>query len=73
MREAFDDPQVNARGMRLVDHRGWEHVGTPIKFADEPGQPSFEAPAHGAHSEEIIRSLGFDDAALRAMKQKSVY
>ena len=73
LREAFDDPQVIARGMRLVDHRGWEHVGTPIKFADEPGQQSFEAPAHGAHSEEIIRSLGFDDAELRAMSQKGVY
>ncbi len=73
LREAFDDPQVIARGMRLIDHRGWEHVGTPIKFADEPGQQSFEAPAHGAHTEEIIRSLGFDDAELRAMNQKGVY
>lgn len=73
LREAFDDPQVTARGMRLVDDRGWEHVGTPIKFADEPAQLCFEAPAHGAHAEEIIRDLGFDDAERRAMKQKGVY
>ena len=73
LRQAFDDPQVRAREMRLVDHRGWEHVGMPIKFALEPGHLSFEAPAHGQHSAEIIRSLGYGDADLREMKERGVF
>jgi crotonobetainyl-CoA:carnitine CoA-transferase CaiB-like acyl-CoA transferase len=59
--------------MLVEDQRGWEHLGIPIKFADEPGTIRFDPPAHGEHSEEILRGLGYSDAELAAMKADGVY
>ena len=67
LREAFDDPQAEARGMRLRDADGLEHIGLPVKFRDEPGQPRFTLPAIGEHNRLILRTLGYDDAAIDAM------
>lgn len=44
LREAFDDPNTIARGMVLRDERGSEFIGTPIKFAREPGRPVLTVP-----------------------------
>lgn len=72
MRQAADDPQVRFREMIVEDGRGWEHLGTPLKFRDEPGQQSFELPGRGEHSEEIVRGLGFDEAEIAALKRDEV-
>ncbi len=69
LREAFDDPQAAARGMRLVDADGHEHIGVPIKFAAEPARPRFELPRIGADNERILAGLGYsaeEIARLRA-------
>ena len=50
LREAFDDSHANARGMRLVDPEGREHIGTPIKFRNEPGRIDFTVPRQGEHT-----------------------
>jgi crotonobetainyl-CoA:carnitine CoA-transferase CaiB-like acyl-CoA transferase len=50
LREAFDDSHAIARGMRLVDPAGREHIGTPIKFRNEPGRIDFSLPAQGEHT-----------------------
>jgi len=73
LREALDDPQTRAREMVLVDERGWEHLGIPVKFAREPGRVRFELPAHGQHSAEIIRGLGYGEAELRALKERGIW
>jgi crotonobetainyl-CoA:carnitine CoA-transferase CaiB-like acyl-CoA transferase len=73
LREGLDDPQTRHRAMLVEDQRGWEHLGIPIKFADEPGSIRFDPPAHGEHSEEILRGLGYSDAELAAMKADGVY
>jgi crotonobetainyl-CoA:carnitine CoA-transferase CaiB-like acyl-CoA transferase len=73
LREAFDDPQANARGMRLVDELGQEHIGLPIKFSDEPGRPDFRLPRLGEHTEEVLRSAGYDDAGLAALRDAGAY
>jgi crotonobetainyl-CoA:carnitine CoA-transferase CaiB-like acyl-CoA transferase len=57
--EVLDDPQYRDRGMVLTDARGWDHLGTPIKFAAEPGVPVLEAPALGQHSTEILATAGY--------------
>jgi crotonobetainyl-CoA:carnitine CoA-transferase CaiB-like acyl-CoA transferase len=72
LREGLDDPQARHRGMVLEDARGWEHLGIPVAFADEPGRVRFDPPAHGEHSEEILRTLGYSDAELAAMKADGV-
>jgi crotonobetainyl-CoA:carnitine CoA-transferase CaiB-like acyl-CoA transferase len=73
LREGLDDPQTRHRAMVVEDGRGWEHLGIPIKFSDEPGQIRFDPPAHGQHSEEILRALGYAEAELAAMKSDGVY
>jgi len=67
LREAFDDPHASARGMHLVDDLGQEHIGVPIKFADEPGRADFALPALGQHTEEILRGVGYTDVELAAL------
>jgi crotonobetainyl-CoA:carnitine CoA-transferase CaiB-like acyl-CoA transferase len=73
LRAGLDDPQVRHRAMVVEDARGWEHIGLPIKFADEPGRIDFGLPELGAHSEDILRGLGYEEAELAAMKAKGVY
>ena len=68
LREAFDDPHTNARGMHLVDERGQEHVGLAIKFAREPGRANFRPPQLGEHTDEVLRGLGYSDAELIALR-----
>jgi crotonobetainyl-CoA:carnitine CoA-transferase CaiB-like acyl-CoA transferase len=73
LREGLDDPQVRAREMVVLDQRGWEHIGLPVKFRDEPGRVDPALPEPGEHSEAILRGLGYDDAELCAMKAKGVF
>ncbi len=73
LREGLDDPQVRAREMVVQDQRGWEHIGLPVKFQDEPGRVDPALPERGEHSEAILRALGYDDAELGAMKAKGVF
>jgi crotonobetainyl-CoA:carnitine CoA-transferase CaiB-like acyl-CoA transferase len=54
MREAFSDEQTIAREMRLLDELGQEHIGLPIKFANEPGHANFRLPEPGEHTQEIL-------------------
>ena len=72
LREGLDDPQVRAREMVLVDERGFEHIGTPIKFRHEPTRIGFALPAKGEHSAAILRELGYDEAALAAMQGEGI-
>ena len=70
--EALEDPHFKARGMVLKDARGWDHLGVPIRFRDEPGRPDFAPPAHGQHTSGILRSLGYADGEIAQLKAKGV-
>ena len=67
LREALDDPHLCARNMVIEDARGWEHVGNPLHFEDEPPTPTLVLPDLGQHSLEILADLGYDRAALDAL------
>ena len=70
--EVLEDPHFKARGMVLKDGRGWDHLGVPIKFADEPAQPNFDPPAHGQHSLEILRGLDYSANAIAKLVSDGV-
>jgi crotonobetainyl-CoA:carnitine CoA-transferase CaiB-like acyl-CoA transferase len=66
--EAYADPQIASQEMVLaVEHPGRGTVrmtGFPIKFADAPCRVRHPAPALGAHTAEVLRAAGFDDAEI---------
>jgi crotonobetainyl-CoA:carnitine CoA-transferase CaiB-like acyl-CoA transferase len=70
--EALEDAHFKARGMVLKDARGWDHLGVPIAFRDEPGKPDFEPPAHGQHSREVLRTLGYSEADIERLASRGV-
>ncbi|MBT6278158.1 MAG: CoA transferase, partial [Chromatiales bacterium] len=73
LREAFNDPHAQAREMVVKDHRGWEHVGIPIKFRAEPGAQSFALPALGEHTDELLSSLGYSEADIDAARAAGAF
>ncbi|HLE66095.1 MAG TPA: CoA transferase, partial [Burkholderiales bacterium] len=70
--EALEDPHFKARGMLLKDSRGWDHIGVPIRFSGEPGRTSFRLPAHGEHSSQILRGLGYSESEIERMSKDGV-
>ncbi|MCB1746821.1 MAG: CoA transferase [Gammaproteobacteria bacterium] len=73
LREAVDDPQLRHRQMIVEDERGWEHIGTPLKFRHEPGELKFTFAQPGEHTETVLRELGYDAAAIAAMKAEGAF
>lgn len=84
--QAFADPQVRARGLRIEQERypGAEPppgetinrvVGTasPLRLADTPPTLRYAPPALGQHTDEVLRErLGLDAAQVQALRQKGV-
>lgn len=70
LKDAFEDPFTEERGMVFTDDRGNRHVGPPIKFQNEPPQPSSNVPEFGEHSEAIANEAGLSDEAIAALKMK---
>ena len=51
--EAFQDPNLLARGMVLTDETGRRHIAPAVRFRDEPPRPCLQEPLHGEHTQEI--------------------
>jgi crotonobetainyl-CoA:carnitine CoA-transferase CaiB-like acyl-CoA transferase len=56
LREAFHSPQAAARQMLLRDEAGNLHIGTPLKFADEPGEVRLSLPHLGEHTSQVVQA-----------------
>src|SRR4051812_40042389 len=63
LKEAWDAPGLRDRGMIVKGPDGVEALGTPIKFKEEPGQPTFEFAALGQHTDELLERIGYDAEA----------
>ena len=71
--EVLDDPHFRERGMVVTDARGWDHIGNPIRFTDEPGQLKFALPALGEHSAAILRDLHYSDSEIAKLRAQGVF
>ena len=51
---------------------GVEHLGTPLKFAHEPGHSSAAVPGLGEHTDLILERLGYDEHDRQRLRQAGV-
>ncbi len=76
LREALDDPHNRAREMVVeVDHPTLgkvPHVGIGTKLSDTPGKVRTTAPAPGQHTDDVLRSIGFDAAATASLRERGI-
>jgi formyl-CoA transferase len=78
MDEVFADPQVRHLGIaRPMDHpvRGpVSVVGQAVHLSrtSQPEKIPLPTPEKGAHTDEVLESLGFDDAAIAALHETGV-
>lgn len=74
--EAVADPHNNARRMVAeVPHPTLgvvRQVGVGTKLSETPGSIRFTGPVPGQHTDEVLRSLGFDDAGIAGLRQRGV-
>lgn len=66
--EALCHPHTVAREMVLNDGDGNVQLGTPIKFANEPGKPRLRTAQAGADGAAILAELGYDPAQIEALQ-----
>jgi crotonobetainyl-CoA:carnitine CoA-transferase CaiB-like acyl-CoA transferase len=75
--QVFDNPQVDARGMKIgMETSSGEviqMVGSPLQIPTSPVQIKAPPPKLGQHTDEIYKTyLGYDDEKLKALSDEGV-
>lgn len=75
--QAFDDPQVRARGLRVELPRDAGDgiatvagVASPMRLSGTPVIYRNAPPALGQHTDEVLRGLGLDNGAIAALRER---
>ena len=74
--ELFADPQVRHNAM-IAEQRHREGgtvkvVGLPVNLSATPGEVGPPAPPLGAHTDDILQSLGYDDMDIRRLRDRRI-
>jgi crotonobetainyl-CoA:carnitine CoA-transferase CaiB-like acyl-CoA transferase len=76
IRDIVADPHYAARAMIreivLADGSRLKVPGVVPKLSDTPGDFAAGGPKLGQHTDEVLRSLGYDDAALADLRRRGV-
>jgi crotonobetainyl-CoA:carnitine CoA-transferase CaiB-like acyl-CoA transferase len=74
LNETFEDPQVRHRQMVVeVDHPRVgkvKQIGIPIKLSETPGTIRTLGVTLGAHTDEILKGLGYSTRQVTALRQR---
>jgi crotonobetainyl-CoA:carnitine CoA-transferase CaiB-like acyl-CoA transferase len=74
--QVLTDPHVDVREMVVEKEHPTAGMikltGVPTKLSLTPGEVTLAPPTLGQHTDEILKSLGYSDEAVGAMKEKGV-
>lgn len=74
--EAVEHPQLKARGVVAAVPRGdgtsQAQMACPLKFSEGLPLPRHSGTALGAHSEEVLRELGYDAARIAELREARI-
>jgi len=74
--EVFSDPQIKVNEMvHEIEHPVAGKIkvtGLPIKLSKTPGSVRTPAPTLSQHTHEVLISLGYDEAAIKKLKESKV-
>jgi formyl-CoA transferase len=76
MADVLDDEQLRANGIVVEtgdDGEGYHlTIASPINVREAPKKPPSRAPDVGAHSLEVLRELGFDEAYIQDLVREAI-
>jgi len=76
LEEALNDPHNLAREMLVeVDHPTLgkvKQLGIGTKLSETPGKVRSTAPLPGQHTDDVLRSVGYDDAAIASLRERGL-
>ncbi len=76
MNEVFDDPQVKHLGMAAGVHHprfgDIRVVNQAVELSRTPSAIKYPTPEQGEHTDEVLRELGYDDAAIAELRARKI-
>lgn len=79
MRQAFEDPQVQARGLRIEMPRAAGDgitriagVASPLRLSEHPAVLRHAPPALGEHTEQVLQELGLSAERIAALQEARI-
>ena len=77
LKQVFDDPHVQARGMEVqMEHSSGEKVtviANPVRLSETPADYRIAPPLLGEHTSEVLQDLlGIDNATFASLKKRNI-